>query len=337
MVSIIIPVYNSAKFLEKCVLSVMAQTYTNIEVILIDDGSTDESGLICDDYARKDTRIRTFHIVNSGPSAARNFGIKEARGKFIQFVDADDYLESTATKKMRDLFERDRNIDLVICSNRFIKIEKGQYSIISTNTFSCGEKCTSDFLQIRIQDGEQSYVWGKLYLANVIKKNNISFPEKIAFSEDLVFNINYFAYTKRIYTISECLHNHVLHDRENHISALNVMSIDRYKELEELYLEISKVYRNNNMAECVSSLKVYLAYMIVGQFIRKYKYANTIPYHQFLRETRRILALDYVQDGFKLYKPEKGSSRVIPFLFRLKLPVVASIYLKLKFLKNRNS
>src|SRR3989338_8307313 len=95
-ISVIIPVYNARKFLKTSVDSVLGQNYKNIEIILIDDGSTDKSGEICDDYAKKDRRIKVIHQKNSGPAAARNTGIENAKGEFLFFADADDFLEKDA-------------------------------------------------------------------------------------------------------------------------------------------------------------------------------------------------------------------------------------------------
>lgn len=92
MVSIVVPVYNAEKYLEDCLISLVDQTYENIEIILVDDGSVDDSGRICDCWAEKDDRIIVYHKKNEGVSATRNFGIQRARGKFLMFVDADDML-----------------------------------------------------------------------------------------------------------------------------------------------------------------------------------------------------------------------------------------------------
>lgn len=93
-ISIITPVYNTQKYLKRCIESVLSQTYSNIELLLIDDGSTDESGKICDEYANKDSRVKVFHITNGGPSRARNIGLENATGNYILFVDSDDWVDN---------------------------------------------------------------------------------------------------------------------------------------------------------------------------------------------------------------------------------------------------
>ena len=96
LISIIVPVYNAERYLGHCLESIIGQTYKKIEIILLDDGSTDNSGKICDEYALKDNRVKVFHTENKGPSAARNKGIENSNGEFIFFVDADDFIKSNA-------------------------------------------------------------------------------------------------------------------------------------------------------------------------------------------------------------------------------------------------
>ncbi len=99
-VSVIVPIYKTEKYLRRCVDSILAQTYGNLEVILVDDGSPDHCPEICDDYARQDDRVKVIHQINQGVSAARNAGIKAATGGWIQFVDSDDWLEPDYTEKL---------------------------------------------------------------------------------------------------------------------------------------------------------------------------------------------------------------------------------------------
>ena len=117
-ISVIVPVYNTEKYLDECIQSILNQSFTNFELLLIDDGSTDRSGAICDQYAAKDERVRVFHKENGGVSSARNVGLDEAKGEWIAFVDSDDYLLSNALDLITDL----ENEDFVICSyQRFIE------------------------------------------------------------------------------------------------------------------------------------------------------------------------------------------------------------------------
>ncbi|MDE7478361.1 MAG: glycosyltransferase family 2 protein, partial [Lachnospiraceae bacterium] len=105
LISVIVPVYNVEKYVMRCIESILAQTYTNLEILLVDDGSTDASGKICDELAKKDVRIRIIHKENGGPSDARNVGIQEARGEYYLFVDSDDWISENLLESMLPLTE----------------------------------------------------------------------------------------------------------------------------------------------------------------------------------------------------------------------------------------
>lgn len=128
LVSIIVPIYKVEKFLEECITSLINQTYKNIEILLVDDGSPDKCGSICDNYAKKDNRIRVFHIENSGVSVARNKGLEESIGNWIIFVDGDDYVENTMVENLYNAAIKN-NCDIVfgnynITTNKRYKIHK---------------------------------------------------------------------------------------------------------------------------------------------------------------------------------------------------------------------
>ena len=104
--SVVIPVYNVEKYLDKCVESIVNQTFKDLEIILVDDGSTDESGKMCDEWTEKDTRIKAIHKINGGLSSARNAGIKQAKGEYISFIDSDDFVELDMYATMIEAFDR---------------------------------------------------------------------------------------------------------------------------------------------------------------------------------------------------------------------------------------
>ena len=116
-ISVIIPVFNVEAYLPMCIESVLSQTFKNLEVILIDDGSTDTSGQICDNYAMRDSRIRVFHKKNEGQSIARNLGLEQSRGKYILYLDSDDcYIESDCIYKLFNVMEKDKYDFVLFCS-----------------------------------------------------------------------------------------------------------------------------------------------------------------------------------------------------------------------------
>ena len=118
-ISVIVPVYNTEKYLNRCIDSILAQTFTDFELLLIDDGSTDCSGKICDEYAAKDSRVRVFHKENGGVSSARNMGLDNAQGEWITFVDSDDWVHEDFLKKRLALALND-NADIAYCDVEYV-------------------------------------------------------------------------------------------------------------------------------------------------------------------------------------------------------------------------
>lgn len=160
LISIIIPVYKVEEYLEKCIESVLKQTYTNLQIILVDDGSPDNCGKICDEYAKKDPRIEVIHKVNGGLSDARNVGIAKAKGKYIGFVDSDDYIKEDMYEILINLIkEYDANVS--IC-NLYDVIDGKEY--IRNNENGIQEYSRLEILkEVLLDKNIQSYAWNKLY------------------------------------------------------------------------------------------------------------------------------------------------------------------------------
>lgn len=182
-ISVIIPVYNVEVFLDKCMDSVLNQTFTDFEILLIDDGSTDTSGSICDKYARADKRVKVFHQKNGGVSAARNVGLKAAVGEWITFIDPDDYVSGNFLLGLSASINDD--IDLVI----------GGYLTFSADGISSGLTfLAATFVgeDIRRIFSETNFInfgqpWGKLFRTEIIKREALRFDTALAMSEDRLF------------------------------------------------------------------------------------------------------------------------------------------------------
>lgn len=192
MISIIIPVYNACKLLDKCVSSVVNQTYNDIEIILVDDGSCDGSSELCDSWAFKDNRIKVIHKKNAGVSSARNEGLKIANGEYILLLDSDDALELNTCEELLRL-QKDKNVDCIIFG---FKQENG--NIWAPRKFkqydSIGD-FRSDFSYWLNTELLSSSV-NKLYKRKKIK---VLYPEDMSFGEDLIFSLNYLKHCERIF------------------------------------------------------------------------------------------------------------------------------------------
>lgn len=156
LISVIVPVYKVEEYLRECVDSILAQTYTNLEIILVDDGSPDNCGKICDEYAKKDSRIKVIHQQNGGLSAARNTGLDIATGDYIGFVDSDDYIELNMFEELHNSI-KEYNSDMSVCGVKKFELD--------SRSFFYGKKCVSKntFMMELLKETIASYSWNKLY------------------------------------------------------------------------------------------------------------------------------------------------------------------------------
>ncbi len=195
MISLIIPVFNAAKYLDQCLQSVVGQSYTDWECILVDDGSTDKSGEICDRWASVDARIKVIHQDNLGVSVARNRGIDNSQGEYICFVDSDDWVEASYLSDMLACLDDSNRL---IISGIITEKEEGSHLV-----------CPSKELLVQLTTGSQSSEWVdyinlfygpfvKLYNRRVVVDNSLLFPEGQSLGEDMIFNLDYLSHIDEV-------------------------------------------------------------------------------------------------------------------------------------------
>ena len=197
LVSIIVPIYNGEEHIERCIESIAAQSYPSIEIIAVDDGSTDNSGEILESFAEKDERIRPFHIENGGVSRARNFGIEHSEGEYIMFVDCDDYIEPDTVERLLSLFEDD--VDMTQCTYKIVDEADKCVSVygIKQGTYEGRESILSAFFDIQILQS----CWAKLYRASLL--DGVRFEPRYAVGEDDLFSFCVCKRAKKIITVNE--------------------------------------------------------------------------------------------------------------------------------------
>lgn len=206
-VSIIVPIYNGEKYIDNFVKMVLSQSFKDFELLLINDGSSDNSLIKCMEIKQKDSRIKVISKENTGAWDTRNKGIEEATGKYIVFWDCDDYADSTYLEKMYNAIESN-NFDLVICGQIDI-ISKGNIKtkkIIKPEerTYSDKSKFRENYISLR-EEYIADTLWNKIYKNNIIQKNNIRF-NKLKRGEDVEFNINYYNYVNSCKILEESLY-----------------------------------------------------------------------------------------------------------------------------------
>lgn len=208
MISVIIPVYNAEKYLHKCIDSVLSQSYQDFELILVNDGSKDLSGSICDEYARKDERVKVFHKENGGVSTARNIGIDNATGDYICFVDSDDWIESNCLEVLHKTVLSE-NLDILQFSYRRVNEDE---EIIQTYS---EETLILDLYNYIEKDVFLVCVAGTIVKKSIIEKNNLRFQTNLKLAEDQLFILSAMNFSKRLKRISNVFYNY----RKNEKSA----------------------------------------------------------------------------------------------------------------------
>lgn len=197
-ISVIVPVYNVEAFVEKCLVSLAVQTYPNMEVIMVDDASTDSGGDICDDFAARDSRFLALHLPkNCGLSAARNKGVCQASGKYITFVDSDDYVEPGMLETLYCALT-ETQADVSICGNDGLRLKNGPSQVYFREEAVCCLARRRPFLWT---------AWGKLYLAEMVK--GIPFDERALCCEDLLFFYQILKKAGRIAYVPDGLYHYV--------------------------------------------------------------------------------------------------------------------------------
>lgn len=282
LISVIVPIYNSEQYLCRCIDSILNQSYNNIELILIDDGSTDRSGLICDEYLKKDNRIKVLHKKNGGLSDARNKGIEIAKGQYIGFVDNDDYIEIDFYETLYKL-AKSNNAMVAMLSYNVIKNNKLKARNESNNSYILERE--EAIKQLLFDENVQNYVWNKLYANEVI--NDIRFPVGVNY-EDINFMYDVFKKMNRIVCLDSPKYNYYF--RENSLVNTNshTMFIDEFNAV---------ILRFNKVLEDYPTLEKYNAYSLVLWMTRIFSYmVKAEDYNDnFFRQKYNLLAQVYTK------------------------------------------
>lgn len=250
LVSVLIPVYNTEKYLDKCITSVREQTCKNIEILLIDDGSSDRSGEICDRHAAEDERIQVVHICNNGVSHARNLGIQRASGKYLFFVDSDDYIDCEMIAEQVRMMENE-------CADLCISA-LSQENLASGFCIDLNKQCDQEMAFLL----KNHLLFGpmvKLYRRDIVNKHGIVFLDDFSYGEDLLFNLEYLRYVARICYIDQCYYHYVT---ENNQSLSRKVRWDTFENDMVLHHELKKWLLEKNLLSKMTQR--FLADRVVG-------------------------------------------------------------------------
>lgn len=297
-ISVIVPVYNVEKYLQRCIDSILSQTLTDFELLLIDDGSIDASGKICDEYAEKDERVRVFHKKNGGVSSARNMGLDNARGKFITFIDSDDWIDKNhlfsflvspadlVFQGYKQIASDSKTIELIKNLNCHKVFSKNEILEVLYELFSMGMVFGP--------------IWNKLFKAQIINENRIRFYEDISFREDEIFTFQYCKFIRSLVSNESITYNYVQYNT----SLMHKSYIDP-EELIHIFDLSRNVSLNLNPQYdfTIAINKYYTESLIWSGWLMYYK-------NKLYPRNKRILLLRKIISYVKLY-PVKGSKQFI--------------------------
>ena len=208
IVSIIVPVYNAEKTIQRCVESILGQDFQDFELLLIDDGSQDASGALCDAFAQRDARVRVLHKENGGVSAARNLGLSQAQGVYLQFLDSDDWITADATT-MLVRTAREYQCDLVISDfYRVVGDRVSHKGDIQEDTVLSREEYAAHMME-RPADFYYGVLWNKLYRREIVERHHLRMNPEISWCEDFMFNLEYIRYAERFYALQVPIYYYV--------------------------------------------------------------------------------------------------------------------------------
>lgn len=312
-VSIIVPIYNSQKYLRKCINSILQQTYRDFELLLIDDGSTDSSAIICKSFFEKDARIRVFHLKNGGVSKARNFGLEKAIGEYIAFCDSDDIVTPNWLESLVYAMHKTQIIlpKCCFCTDIEELGNKGQH----TKHLELSPK---DFYYIE-EMGLAGFLWNSLYVKSIIDEYNICFRElsDIDYNEDLIFNLIYLQYIDKAIVINE--KNYYYRDNKQSISKqYNQYYYKKYAEKFKLWIgftEDNPCFRERALVSESNKL-LYHAFEALNEESHKLALSNYIFFKSIItdlffqeclvysdtsKENERVILLAKQKKSFRLF------------------------------------
>ena len=303
-VSVIIPVYNVEKYLTKSLDSVVNQTYTNLEIICVNDGSPDNSAKILEAFAKKDSRIKIINQENKGLSGARNTGIESATGDYIVFLDSDDWIDAEV---IENAVEKAVDVDTVMWGyvrefgdkSLEKKIFEGNRSFDENGTRELHRRLAGlTGEELRNPENTDALVtaWGKLYTAKIIKENKLQFVDtKTIGTEDLLFNVYYFGYAKNCYFIDKP-YNH--YRKDNETSLTRKYKAKLFSQWSELYSRIRQHINENSLGEDFhKALDNRICLSMIGLGLNEL--CNDASHSQRIKNLKTILSSEQYKKSFE--------------------------------------
>lgn len=324
-VSIIVPVYKVEKYINQCIESILSQTFKEFELILIDDGSPDNSGEICDKFADIDQRITVIHKSNGGVSSARNVGLKNAKGKYILFIDSDDWIDSSFIAELVYSMEN-KNADLTVCDYYLADTDKLKTNKIFDKDISLNKINEEEMVNL-IKTHSIFGPWCKLYRNDVIQRNKIFFNTNVSFGEDLLFNLQYLSNVNNICMIGKELY-YYRQVNGSLVRSFNENKIESFVLINQEFLNFIDKY---NMLK--NKVLYYVVYHVIDDYIALLN--KLINYKSSLKHKYKLFKQLNSLKAIKKYKKSYILNIKSNFLFELVLNK-NNFFLWYSYIKLRN-
>lgn len=332
LISVVIPIYNSEKFLSRAIESVVNQTYENIEIILINDGSTDNSLEVCKEYEEKDKRIKVINKKNSGVSDTRNYGIENSTGQYIMFMDSDDYIDKDMIKDMTDKI--DEKTELVISGIKMKYVENEKIVKEKEYTLKDNVYNVNQFLNAMLLDFELICFCGpccKLYKRDNLINNKIRFSKDLTMGEDTWYNLDYIDICNGdIVTLSNIYYNYM---RENKESLFSKYYIDYIKTTEKVYNKFLNILRKKANKQTVERYeKMYVINLIYANSIN-FKYRTDLK--KKLSDLKYSLNNEVIKNNIKSIKADNIKEKIFIFLIKNKLKILLYLFFEINNIRRK--
>lgn len=336
-ISVIMPVYKVEDYVAKAIESILAQTFTDFEFLIVDDGTPDKSGEICDAYAAKDPRIHVIHKENGGAPSARNTAIDLAKGKYVYFLDSDDWAEPQMLSDMYDMAEKNQ-AQLVVCGfyidTYYGKEHLSEKICVDDKVFTDAKSFREE--SYRYFDRNMLYTpWNKLYRMDVIRENQLYFPKTLW--DDFPFNLSYMDYVDHVVISTNAYYHFIRARAESETSAYRS---DMYDKREEEQGWMEDIYRKWGVTNAGTKEMVARRYIerMVGCIANVTSSSCSLSAKQQREEIKRMLHNPRVDEALKVAKPRSGYMKLMLVPIRWKntfLTWLESVVIT--FVKERNT
>lgn len=328
LISVIVPIYNVEKYLCQCLDSLTDQTYKNIEVIMVDDGSPDNCGAICNEYAERYSNFIAVHKENAGLGMARNTGLENAHGQYVIFIDSDDYISDSL---IEELYKELKLYQVDVCISGFECTVEGQRNVQYESKCYPGEKARTELLPRMIgslpdkKDSVEMSVCGVLYKMEPVREHNILFPsERELISEDLIFNIEYMQHAN-----GACLSSAVgYYYNINPSSLTRSYRKDFYNRVKRFYLEVERRLLELNYDNIANQRNKRMFFVNVKSCISQEANSNNdFGIKQRLSNIKSICGDSVLQEAIRQYPVNKLGFAQKTYLFLVKHKCALALYL----------